>query len=105
MDEREFDVAADRMLDRLEQALESEPEGIDYEVKAGGVIEIECGDASKVIVNKHRAAREIWIAARSGGFHFRYDGSHWLGTRDGIELMEVLSQCLSEQAQRPISLS
>ena len=105
MDEREFDAAADCMLEQLEQALESEPGGIDYEVKAGGVIEIECDDASKVIVNKHRAARQIWIAARSGGFHFRYDGSRWLGTRDGVELMAALSRCLSEQAQRSVILS
>lgn len=104
MDEREFDAVADAMLARLEAALEAEPGGIDYEVRPGGIIEIECEDGSKLIINKHRAAREIWLAARSGGYHFRYDGIRWTGTRDGEEFLVVLSRCLSEQAGRTITL-
>lgn len=105
MDEREFDAIADLMMASLEQAVEAEPGGIDFEVKPGGIIEVECDGGSKVIINKHRAAREIWIAARSGGFHFRYDDGNWVDTRDGIGLVERLSQCLSEQAGRRITLS
>lgn len=105
MDEREFDANADQMMLSLEQAVEAEPGGIDFEVKPGGIIEIECDDGSKVIINKHRAAREIWIAARSGGYHFRYDSGNWVDTRDGESLAERLSQCLSEQAGRRITLA
>ena len=36
-----------------------------------GILEIDCGDGGKIIVNRHVPNREIWVAARSGGFHFR----------------------------------
>ena len=107
MDEREFNRLADEMLLRIEQFLEGcEPE-LDYEIGAGGVIEIDFdGDSDpagggKIVVNRHTAAREIWIAAKSGGFHFRPDTStpgHWVGTRDGVELLTQLSRCISEQS-------
>lgn len=93
------------MLARIEAALDASPADLDYEIKPGGVIEIEFDDDSKVIVNRHTAAREIWVAARSGGYHFRYDDGRWLGTRDGVELLAALSRCLSEQAGEKIELA
>ena len=75
MDEKEFTVAADAELARIEAALErasdSGPAEFDFETKPGGIIEIEFDNGSKIIVNRHLAAREIWLAAKSGGYHFR----------------------------------
>jgi CyaY protein len=105
MDERDFDALADVAMARIEQALETCPAGLDFEVMPGGVLEIEFDDGSKIIVNKHRAAREIWVAARSGGYHFKPQEGRWIGTRDGVELMQALSRCLSEQAGEPIELA
>ena len=62
------------------------------------MIEIEFENGSKIIVNRHGAAREIWVAAKSGGYHFRPDGGRWLGTRDGEELLAALARSVSEQA-------
>ena len=108
MDEREFMAAADAELARIEAALEvaSESGGpdFDFETKPGGVIEIEFDNGSKIILNRHGAAREIWLAAKSGGYHFRLEGGRWLGTRDGEELMEALSRTMSEQAGARIAL-
>lgn len=103
MEEREFNLLADAMLARIETALEACD--LDYEIKPGGVIEIEFDDDSKVIVNRHTAAREIWLAARSGGYHFKPENDRWLSARDGGELMAVLSRCVSEQAGTVLSLS
>ena len=37
-----------------------------------GILEIECGDGSKLIVNRHVAEpRDLGRGAQSGGFHFR----------------------------------
>ena len=69
MNETEFDAAAEATLDALERALDAAE--IDFERKPGGVLELEFDDGSKIIVNRHGAAREIWVAARSGGFHYR----------------------------------
>jgi CyaY protein len=102
MDEREFTVAADAELARIEAALETASENgpaeFDFETKPGGIIEIELENGSKIIVNRHTAAREIWLAAKSGGFHFRPESGRWVGTRDGEELMAALSRTVSEQA-------
>ena len=101
MEEREFITAADNELARIETALEAASESgvadFDFETKPGGVIEVEFENGSKIILNRHVAAREIWLAAKSGGYHFRPEGGRWLGTRDGEELMQALSRTLSEQ--------
>ncbi len=105
MEEREFNALADRMLGRIEDAIERCGEDVDLEVKPGGVLELEFDDGGKIIINRHSAAREIWLAARSGGYHFRPEGDRWLGTRDGEELMAALARCMSEQSGRTISLA
>lgn len=110
MDEREFNTRADVMLGRIEQSLEHCETELDYEIMAGGVIELEFEHAggSKIIINRHTAAREIWIAAKSGGFHFRMDAAtpdRWVGTRDGVELLTHLSRCISEQAGMTVRLT
>jgi CyaY protein len=104
MTEGEFDAAAAETLAKLERALETAAPDIDAEFKGEGVLELTLPDDSKVIVNRHGAAREIWVAARSGGFHFRPEGSRWLDTRDGSELFASLSRLLSEQGDSPVRL-
>lgn len=104
MEEREFNQLADATLAGIESALEGVDADLDFEIKPGGVIEIEFDDGSKVIVNRHTAAREIWIAARSGGYHFKPESGRWVSARNGEELMAALSRCLSEQAGEPVSL-
>jgi CyaY protein len=105
MEDREFNTLADAALARIEAALEASGADIDFELAAGGVLEIEFADGSKIIVNRHGVAREIWVAARAGGFHFRWDGAAWRDTRDGGELMNKLSALASQQAGEEINLA
>ena len=104
MDDKEFNGLADAALARIDAALEACEAEIDFELAAGGVLEIEFEDGSKIIVNRHGVAREIWVAARAGGFHFRWDGKAWVDTRDGAELMQKLSALASQQAGEAIQL-
>lgn len=105
LDEREFNFQADAMLARIEAALDAADADLDVEIKPGGVIEIEFDNGSKIIVNRHTAAREIWVAARSGGYHFKFAHERWVSTRDSAaELMDALSRCVTEQAGVPVSL-
>lgn len=104
MDETEFDALAEQVLSRIEAALEETGVDADIELKPGGVIEIEYADGSKMIVNRHAAAREIWVAARSGGFHFRWDGGTWRDTREGTELFAALSKLVSAQSGQLVRL-
>jgi CyaY protein len=105
MDEREFNALADATLRRIEDAVEACGADVDQEVKPGGIIELEFADGSKIIINRHTAAREIWLAARSGGYHFRPQDGRWLGNRDGEDLMAAIGRCMSEQAGTPVRLN
>lgn len=104
MDEREFNALADAMLAHIEQALEQCGADIDFELKDGGVLEVSCENGSKVIINRHTAAREIWVAAKSGGFHFRPVDGGWFATRDAEPLMAAISRCLTEQTGEAVAL-
>lgn len=105
MDETTFETLAAAELERIEAALEACGVDADFELKSGGVLEIEFEDGSKIIVNRHGAAREIWVAARSGGFHYRWDGAAWRDTRDGGELYAALSRLVSAQGGAGVVLS
>jgi CyaY protein len=104
MEDKEFNALADLALTRIDTGLEASGADVDCELAAGGVLEIEFADGSKIIINRHGVAREIWVAARAGGFHFRWDGEVWRDTRAGEELMAKLSALASQQAGESINL-
>lgn len=104
MDEAQFSERADAALARIDAALEECGVDGDVERKEGGIVEIEYADGSRMVINRHAAAREIWVAARSGGFHFRWDGAAWRDTRDGTELFAALSRLVSAQSGQAVIL-
>jgi CyaY protein len=104
MDDKEFNALAEAMLGRIEAALEASGASLDFELMPGGILEIEFDDGSKIVINRHGVAREIWVAARAGGYHFRWDGAAWRDTRDGAELLEKLSSLASRQAGETVDL-
>ena len=105
MDATRFEALATEVLERIERALDESGIEVDFERKEGGVLELEFDNGSKIIVNRHGAAREIWVAARAGGFHFRWDGSVWRDTRDASELFATLSKLVSAQSGTGVILS
>jgi CyaY protein len=108
MTDTEFIAAADAVLstigDALDAALQNSDVDVDWNVN-DGILEIECEDGGKLIVNRHVPNREIWVAAKSGGFHFRRDGDRWRDTRGGEELGAVLERLIAEQAGLAVRLA
>ena len=104
MIESDFNAAADLALGAIARALEAVGADCDCEFKGDGVLELEFEDRSRIIINRHSAAQEIWVAAKAGGFHFRPDAGRWVNTRDGTELFAALSQLISAQAGSPVIL-
>ncbi|MGN6389582.1 MAG: iron donor protein CyaY [Burkholderiaceae bacterium] len=108
MTESEFLALADATLGQIEAALEraADEGGPDVECsRSGNVLEIELVDGGgKIIVNSQAPMQEMWIAARSGGFHYRRDGDRWINTRDDSELYASLSAALSAQSGVPVEL-
>ena len=66
--------------------------------RTGGLLELSLPNGSKIILNTQPPLQELWMAARSGGFHFKCRGGRWLDTRDAREFFDALSACASEQA-------
>jgi len=104
MEESAFNALAEAELARIETAFEHCGVDLDVEPKPGSVLEIEFDNGSKMIINRHTAAREIWVAAKSGGFHFRPVEGAWLNTRDRSDLWVMLSALASEQAGEAVAL-
>ena len=101
MSETEFLDLAESTLTTIEAALDrlNDEDVIDVECKrSGNVLEIEFIDnGSKIIVNSQAPMQELWVAAKSGGFHYKRVGAQWINTRDGSELFAALSLLVSAQ--------
>jgi CyaY protein len=70
--------------------------------RTGGLLELSFPDASKIIVNTQPPLQEVWLAARDGGFHYRWVDGQWRDTRDGSEFLQALSQHASAQGGLPL---
>ena len=97
MNESEFVALTDRVLRTVGAAIDDSGADLDWS-ENDGVLTVECPDGSRLIVNRHTPNREIWVAARSGGFHFRSDGERWRDSRGGEELSAALKRLLRLQA-------
>ena len=82
----------------LDAALETGSADVDW-MQNDGILEIECADGSKLIVNRHVPNREIWVAAKSGGLHFRPDNGRWRDSRGEEELAAALTRLIRTQAR------
>jgi CyaY protein len=96
MNETEFHGAVEAVLARIERSIEGS-DALDCDLEAG-ILTVTCPDESRVIVNRQTPNREIWVAARSGGFHFRWKDGEWRDTRSNEELFASLARILASQA-------
>lgn len=103
MTETEFNQRVDATLAQIEHAVEASGADIDFEITAG-ILELEFENGSKIIVNRQSANQELWVAAKSGGFHYTFRDEAWRNTRDGSELFASLERLVSEQAGESVSL-
>lgn len=95
MNESDFHRAVDAVLARIEAAVESS-DALDADLEAG-ILTIHCPDGSRIIVNRQTPNREIWVAARSGGFHFAFRDGSWRDTRSADELFASLTRIVASQ--------
>ena len=96
-EDSDFSALADRVLQAIGAALDAADADVDWTLN-DGVLTIDCGANGKLIVNRHVPSREIWVAAKSGGFHFRAQDNVWRDTRNASALGAALSGLLRAQA-------
>jgi CyaY protein len=110
IDDKQFHQLGSQLLHSIEVALESADDELDLDVarQGGNVINIRFRDKSVIVVNTQPPLHEIWVAAKSGGYHYRWAGTLaqplWLDTKTGKELLSDLSEFASAQAGQPVKI-
>jgi len=105
MTESEFHERVDDLLQTIEEAVEDCGVDIDFD-NNGGILTLYFEDGSQVIVNRQTPVRQIWVAARSGGFHYDYsaDDASWRNDNDGEDLILALNRFCTEQSGESVEL-
>ncbi|MDP1899179.1 MAG: iron donor protein CyaY [Rubrivivax sp.] len=102
----EYRLESEALLARIEAAADRWLQDDDIDVdsqRTGGLLELAFPNGSKIVVNTQPPLHEIWLAARGGGFHYRWVDGRWRDTRDGSDFIEVLTRHASLQAGKPLS--
>jgi CyaY protein len=102
--EQEFERVADEALRALDGAL-TDLDGLEASLQMG-ILTLEFTDGTKYVVNSHRAARQIWMAAEHNAWHFdfRPESKRWVATKSGDELWAALAAVTSRKVGRPVEL-
>jgi CyaY protein len=106
LNDAEYRRLADRVLASIEVAADRwlQDGVIDIDTqRTGGLLEMSFEGGSKIIVNTQPPLHEVWLAARGGGYHYRWVAGRWLDTRDGSEFFAALSQHASAQGGKPLT--
>jgi CyaY protein len=92
----------------LEEAFQKTDLDLDISRQGGNVVNIQFEDKSVIVVNTQPPLQEIWVAAKEGGFHYRWAGTLanplWLDTKTGAELFSEISRLSSQQAKMPLKV-
>ena len=113
IDNKQFHQLGSNLLQSIEVALEAADDALDLDLdverQGGNVINIRFRDRSVIVVNTQAPLHEIWVAAKSGGYHYRWAGTLamplWLDTKTGRELLSDLSEFASAQAGQAVTIS
>ncbi len=105
MQEADFERRADGELNALLEAVIACSEEVDPDLESG-VLTINFDDDTKYVVNSHRAARQIWMAAERAAWHFDYaaEQDQWLANKSSDELWATLSGVLTRKLGTEITL-
>jgi CyaY protein len=107
LSDADYHAKAHALLARIEAQIDAwlEEDVVDIDThRTGGLLELTMPGGSKIVLNTQPPLQEIWLAARSGGYHFKWNGVQWVD-REGQELLARLSSSASEQAGQALSFS
>ncbi len=106
MNENQYTDSLDELMLNIEDAIDEAELDIDYETSAG-ILTLTCENNTKVILSRQTPLLQLWLAAKSGGFHFDFEDTKqlWIRDSDGRDFMSVLNQCLSEQSGEDVKLN
>ena len=105
MNETNFNQNLDTLMMAIEDAIEEAELDIDYET-AAGILTLTCPNQTKIILSRQTPLLQLWLAAKSGGFHFDFDTGKntWVCNSNHETILETMNRCLSEQCDENITL-
>ena len=101
MTDNEYMDQAESLLRQVETSCDRLNEQTDADIdnqRVGGMITLTFANGSQIIINLQKPLHEIWLAAKAGGFHFKFDGQQWMDTKGKGEFFANLGRFASEQA-------
>ena len=104
MSDSEYLTRAEAVLAAIERSLDDTDADVEFE-RSGNVLTLEFENGTKIIVNLQPPMQEIWIAAMSGGYHFRFVDGAWRDTRNGTEFYAALSDYATQQAGEDVHIA
>ena len=99
---------AEKALAAIELACDHINDATDADIdnqRTGGMITLTFANRSQIIINLQKPLQEIWLAARSGGFHYKFSSGLWLDTKSGDEFFAALTKYASEQSGQAVAFS
>ena len=91
------EACCDRLNERSDVDLDNQ--------RVGSMVTLTFGNASQIVINLQKPLHEVWLAARAGGFHFRFDGVAWTDSKGQGEFFALLQRAASEQSGLPLGFS
>jgi CyaY protein len=105
MTDTEFMDQAEALLRRVEAGCDRINDETDADIdnqRVGGMVTLVFRNGTQIVVNLQKPLHEVWMAAKAGGFHYKFDGTHWQDTKGQGEFFNHLTRYASEQAGRPL---
>jgi len=108
MNDLDYLDAAEKLLLAVEQCCDRINEDTDADIdsqRVGGMVTLTFANRSQIVVNLQKPLHEVWMAARSGGYHYRFDGSQWQDTKGAGEFFACLTRDASQQSGMSLQFS
>ena len=108
MTDLEFLDHAEKLLAGVERSCDLINDTTDADVDAqrsGGMVTLTFPNRSQIVINLQKPLHEVWMAARSGGYHYRFDGTVWQDTKGAGEFFACLSRDAASQSGLPLTFA
>lgn len=100
MTDLEYRDLAERAIAAVETSCDRINDDTDADVdsqRTGNMVTLTFPNRSQIVINLQKPLQEIWMAAKAGGFHYKFTNGAWRDTKSGCDLFEELSRCASDQ--------
>ena len=105
MTDLEYMDRAEALLRAIESRCDELNDSTDADIdnqRVGGMVTLAFADNSQIVINLQKPLQEVWMAAKSGGYHYRFDGAVWQDTKGAGEFFDRLSRDATQQSETPL---